>query len=132
MLAAEDASFYSNPGFDITGIGRAIYNQLTGGVGGGSTITQQYVKVATDERDLTLWRKYKEVVLAVKISKELQKDQILENYLNTIYFGRGAYGIQAASKAYFDKDVEDLTVVRGRDAGRDHPGAVAAGTRPRT
>jgi len=113
VLAAEDSTFYTNPGFDISGIGRAIYNQLTGGVGGGSTITQQYVKVATDERDPTLWRKYKEVVLAVKISKELQKDQILENYLNFIYFGRSAYGIQAASKAYFDKDVEDLTVSEG-------------------
>ncbi len=113
VLAAEDSSFYSNPGFDITGIGRAIYNQLTGGVGGGSTITQQYVKVSTDEREPTLWRKYKEVVLAVKISKELQKDQILENYLNIVYFGRGAYGIQAASQAYFGKDVEDLTVSEG-------------------
>ena len=113
VLAAEDSTFYTNPGFDLSGIGRAIYNQLTGGVGGGSTITQQYVKVATDERDPTLWRKYKEVVLAVKISKELQKDQILENYLNFIYFGRGAYGIQAASKAYFDKNVEDLTVSEG-------------------
>ncbi len=113
VLAAEDSTFYTNPGFDISGIARAIYNQLTGGVGGGSTITQQYVKVATDERDPTLWRKYKEVVLAVKISKQLQKDQILENYLNFIYFGRSAYGIQAASKAYFDKNVEDLTVSEG-------------------
>lgn len=113
VLAAEDSTFYTNPGFDITGIARAIYNQLTGGVGGGSTITQQYVKVATDERDPTLWRKYKEVVLAVKISKELQKDQILENYLNFIYFGRGAYGIQAAAQAYFGKNVEDLDVSQG-------------------
>jgi membrane peptidoglycan carboxypeptidase len=113
VLAAEDSTFYTNPGFDISGIGRAIYNQLTGGVGGGSTITQQYVKVATDERDPTLYRKYKEVVLAVKISKELQKDQILENYLNFIYFGRGAYGIQAAAQAYFGKDVQDLTVSEG-------------------
>jgi len=113
VLAAEDSTFYTNPGFDITGIARAIYNQLTGGVGGGSTITQQYIKVTTDERDPTLWRKYKEVVLAVKISKTLQKDEILENYLNTIYFGRNAYGIQAASKAYFDKDVDQLTVSEG-------------------
>jgi membrane peptidoglycan carboxypeptidase len=113
VLAAEDSTFYTNPGFDISGIGRAIYNQLTGGVGGGSTITQQYVKVATDERDPTLWRKYKEVVLAVKISKELDKNQILENYLNFIYFGRGAYGIQAAAQAYFGKNVADLTVSEG-------------------
>jgi membrane peptidoglycan carboxypeptidase len=113
VLAAEDRTFYSNPGFDITGIGRAIYNQLTGGVGGGSTITQQYVKNATGQDQATLWRKYKEVVISVKISKEQTKDQILENYLNTIYFGRGAYGIQAASKAYFNKDVGQLTLSEG-------------------
>jgi membrane peptidoglycan carboxypeptidase len=113
VLAAEDRSFYSNPGFDFMGIGRAVYNQLTGGVGGGSTITQQYIKVSTGDDDVSLWRKYKEVVLAVKISKEKTKDEILENYLNTIYFGRGAYGIQAAAKAYFDKDVGQLTVSEG-------------------
>lgn len=113
VLAAEDRTFFSNPGFDITGIGRAVYNQLTGGVGGGSTITQQYVKVSTGEKDPTLWRKYREVVLAVKISKEQQKDQILENYLNKIYFGRSAYGIQAASQAYFGKPVGELTVSEG-------------------
>ena len=82
-------------------------------MGGGSTITQQYVKNATGQDQATLWRKYKEVVISVKISKEQSKDQILENYLNTIYFGRGAYGIQAASKAYFNKDVGKLTVAEG-------------------
>ncbi|MDT7614910.1 MAG: hypothetical protein QOF00_2357, partial [Pseudonocardiales bacterium] len=110
VLAAEDRTFRSNPGFDIMGIGRAVFNQLTGGVGGGSTITQQYVKNATGQDQATLWRKYKEVVISVKISKEQTKDQILENYLNTIYFGRGANGIQAASKAYFGKDVGQLTL----------------------
>ncbi|GAA5123946.1 transglycosylase domain-containing protein [Pseudonocardia adelaidensis] len=113
VLAAEDRSFYSNPGFDFMGIGRAVYEQLTGGVGGGSTITQQYIKVSTGDDDVSLWRKYKEVVLAVKISKEKTKDEILENYLNTIYWGRGASGIQAAAKAYFNKDVGDLTVSEG-------------------
>jgi membrane peptidoglycan carboxypeptidase len=113
VLSAEDRSFYSNPGFDLMGIGRAVYNQLTGGVGGGSTITQQYVKISTGQDDFNLWRKYKEVILAVKISREKTKDEILENYLNTIYFGRGAYGIQAAAKAYFNKDVNDLTVSEG-------------------
>jgi membrane peptidoglycan carboxypeptidase len=110
VLSAEDRSFYSNPGFDLTGIGRALWNQATGGVGGGSTITQQYVKVSTGQDQASLLRKYKEIVLAVKISQEQGKDQILENYLNVIYFGRGAYGIQAASKTYFGKDVKDLTV----------------------
>jgi membrane peptidoglycan carboxypeptidase len=113
VLSAEDRSFYSNPGFDFMGIGRAVYNQLTGGVGGGSTITQQYIKVSTGEDDFSLWRKYKEVVLAVKISREKTKDEILENYLNTIYWGRGASGVQAASHAYFNKDVGQLTVSEG-------------------
>jgi membrane peptidoglycan carboxypeptidase len=110
VLAAEDRSFYSNPGFDITGIGRALWNQATGGVGGGSTITQQYIKVSTGQDQFSLLRKYKEVVLAVKVSQEQTKDQILGNYLNVIYLGRGAYGIQAASQAYFGKDAKDLDV----------------------
>jgi membrane peptidoglycan carboxypeptidase len=113
VLAAEDRTFYSNPGFDALGIARAVYNQLTGGTGGGSTITQQYVKVSTGQDQASLWRKYKEVILSIKISKEQTKDQILENYLNTVYFGRGAYGIQAASQAYFGKDVGQLTVTEG-------------------
>jgi membrane peptidoglycan carboxypeptidase len=109
VLAAEDRSFYSNPGFDLTGILRAVWNQLRGGVGGGSTITQQFVKKALVGDEQTLWRKYKEVVLAVKISQERSKDEILGDYLNTIYFGRGAYGIQSAAHAYFGKNVGDLT-----------------------
>jgi membrane peptidoglycan carboxypeptidase len=113
VLSAEDRSFFTNPGFDITGIARAVWSQLTGGIGGGSTITQQYVKVSTGQDQFSLWRKYKEVVLAVKISKEQSKEQILENYLNVIYLGRGAYGVQAASQAYFGKDVKNLTVSEG-------------------
>jgi membrane peptidoglycan carboxypeptidase len=113
VLAAEDRSFYSNPGFDPVGIARAVYNQLTGGVGGGSTITQQYVKVSTGQDQASLWRKYKEIILSIKISKEQTKDQILENYLNTVYFGRGAYGIQAAAQAYFGEDVGQLTISQG-------------------
>jgi len=113
VLAAEDRTFYSNNGFDPVGIARAIYNQLTGGVGGGSTITQQYVKVSTGQDQASLWRKYKEIIVSIKISKELTKDQILENYLNTVYFGRGAYGIQAAAQAYFHKDVEQLSITQG-------------------
>ncbi|MDT7578862.1 MAG: hypothetical protein QOK35_122, partial [Pseudonocardiales bacterium] len=113
VLSAEDRSFYSNPGFDLTGIGRALWNQATGGIGGGSTITQQYVKVSTGQDQASLVRKYKEIVLAVKISQQQTKDQILGNYLNVIYLGRGAYGIQAASQAYFGKDVKDLSVAEG-------------------
>ena len=113
VLAAEDRSFYSNPGFDPVGIARAVYNQVTGGVGGGSTITQQYVKVSTGQDQASLWRKYKEIILSIKISKEQTKDQILENYLNTVYFGRGAYGIQAAAQAYFGEDVGQLSISQG-------------------
>jgi membrane peptidoglycan carboxypeptidase len=113
VLSAEDRSFYSNPGFDPVGILRAAWNQVRGGDGGGSTITQQYVKntLVGDER--SLWRKYKELIVSVKISQEHTKDQILGDYLNAIYFGRGAYGIQAASQAYFGKNVQDLTVAEG-------------------
>jgi peptidoglycan glycosyltransferase len=113
VLAAEDRSFYSNPGFDPIGIARAAWNQIRGGDGGGSTITQQYVKntLVGDER--SLWRKYKELIVSVKVSQEHTKDQILGDYLNAIYFGRGAYGIQAASQAYFGKNVQDLTVAEG-------------------
>lgn len=113
VLAAEDRSFRSNPGFDVIGIGRAAWKQLTGGSGGGSTITQQYVKVATGDDAVSYLRKYREVVVAAKMTKENSKDQILENYLNTIYFGRGAYGVQAASQAYFGKNVQDLSVSEG-------------------
>ena len=114
VLAAEDRSFYSNPGFDLTGIARAAWNQLRGGVGGGSTITQQYVKNTLVGDEASLWRKYREMVVAVKISQERSKDEILGDYLNAIYFGRGAYGIQAASQAYFGRPVQDLTSPRAR------------------
>ncbi|HKS51287.1 MAG TPA: transglycosylase domain-containing protein [Pseudonocardiaceae bacterium] len=110
VLAAEDRSFRSNPGFDIVGIARATWQQLNGGGGGGSTITQQYIKVATGHDEYSIFRKFREVILAAKITKQESKDRILEDYLNTIYFGRGAYGIEAASQAYFRKDVQNLTV----------------------
>ncbi|MDT7711737.1 MAG: hypothetical protein QOG46_426, partial [Pseudonocardiales bacterium] len=110
VLAAEDGSFRSNPGFDIGGIARAIGEQLTGGSGGGSTITQQYIKVVTGHDEHSLLRKFREVIVAAKITRQESKDQILQDYLNTIYFGRGAYGIQAASHAYFGKNVQSLTV----------------------
>ena len=76
---------------------------------GGSTITQQYVKNYFLTADRTLSRKAREILISIKIDQQQSKDQILENYLNTIYYGRGAYGIQTASKAYFNKDVSKLT-----------------------
>ncbi|HYZ36310.1 MAG TPA: transglycosylase domain-containing protein [Pseudonocardiaceae bacterium] len=110
VLAAEDRSFRSNPGFDMGAIARAIGEQLTGGSGGGSTITQQYIKVVTGHDEYSLLRKFREVIIAAKLTKRESKDQILQDYLNTIYFGRDAYGIQAASQAYFGKNVQNLTV----------------------
>jgi membrane peptidoglycan carboxypeptidase len=118
VLAAEDRNFYSNPGFSLTGFARAVKNNIFGGdLQGGSTITQQYVKnalVGSQRSGISgLIRKAKELVVATKMSSEWPKDDVLQAYLNIIYFGRGAYGIAAASKAYFDKPVEQLTVAEG-------------------
>ncbi|MGO1949978.1 MAG: transglycosylase domain-containing protein, partial [Mycobacteriaceae bacterium] len=110
VIAAEDRDFYDNPGFSITGFGRAAIGQLTGeDAGGGSTITQQYVKNAVVGDERSLIRKGKELVVSSKMANEWSKDEILEAYLNTIYFGRNAYGISAASRAYFSKPVEELS-----------------------
>lgn len=119
VIAAEDRNFYSNPGFDFTAFGRAVEHDLfgAGDLQGGSTITQQYVKnalVGSAQHGFSgLLRKAKELVIATKMSGEWSKDDVLQAYLNIIYFGRGAYGISAASKAYFNKPVEQLTVSEG-------------------
>jgi len=115
VLAAEDRDFYRNPGFSITGFGRAALGQLLGrdDAGGGSTITQQYVKNAMVGDEFSLTRKAKELVISSKMAREWSKDEILGAYLNTIYFGRNAYGINSAAHAYFNKDVKDLTVEEG-------------------
>ena len=114
VLAAEDRSFYDHGGFSPEGISRAFWNNLTGGdTQGGSTITQQYVKNAYLWQDQTVLRKANELVLAVKLETIESKDEILANYLNTIYFGRGAYGIEAASESYFGKSVKDLSPSEG-------------------
>src|SRR3954452_21036054 len=115
VLAAEDRNFYSEPGISPTGIMRAVWVDLRGGdiKQGGSTITQQYVKNAYLTQERTFTRKFKEIFIAVKLGNSRSKDQILEDYLNTIYFGRGAYGIQAAAHAYFNKDVSRLNAAQG-------------------
>ncbi|GAA4351024.1 transglycosylase domain-containing protein [Angustibacter luteus] len=111
VLSAEDRSFYENKGFSPKGYGRAVWVKVRGGsTQGGSTITQQYVKNYFLTADRSPTRKAKELVIALKIEKNESKDKILENYLNTIYFGRGAYGVQAASRAYFGVDVSKLTL----------------------
>jgi membrane peptidoglycan carboxypeptidase len=118
VLAAEDRDFYTNPGFSITGFARAVRNNLFGGdIQGGSTITQQYVKNALvgDQRYGVggLIRKAKELVISTKMSQQWSKDEVLQAYLNIIYFGRSAYGISAAATAYFGKSVDQLTVAEG-------------------
>lgn len=115
VLAAEDREFYSNPGFSVSGFARAAVGQVLGrdGAGGGSTITQQYVKNALVGDEFSLSRKAKELVISAKMAREWSKDEILEAYLNTIYFGRNAYGISAAAHAYFDKDVKELSPEEG-------------------
>ena len=109
VLAAEDREFFDHPGIDPVGIARATVADLRGKpLQGGSTITQQYVKNVYLNRERTILRKLKEAVLAIKLERRYDKRQILERYLNTIYLGRGSYGVQAASRSYFGKDVGEL------------------------
>jgi penicillin-binding protein 1A len=110
VIAIEDERFYRHHGVDLRSVMRAAgANANAGGVSqGGSTITQQYVKQTYLSSQRTLARKIKEAVLAVKVERKYTKKEILERYLNTIYFGRGAYGVQAASRAYFGVDVGQL------------------------
>ncbi len=114
-VAIEDASFYENPGFDLRGMLRALWNNLTGGqLQGGSTITQQLVRnvlMDPDERvEISTDRKIREVILATEISRLYSKDQILEWYINTNFYGGLAYGIEAAAHQYFGKPARDLTL----------------------
>ncbi|MFB7778862.1 transglycosylase domain-containing protein [Streptomyces bauhiniae] len=109
VLAAENESFYSDPGVSVKGITRALWRTVgEGNTEGGSTITQQYVKNVYLNQDQTLGRKLTEAMIALKLDNRMSKDQILEGYLNTSWFGRGTYGIQRASQAYYGKDVSKL------------------------
>lgn len=113
VLAAEDKNFYSNKAFSITGILRAVLNNLKGGsLQGGSTITQQYAKTAFLTPSRTIQRKIKELVISIKLENQLSKDQIFESYLNTIYFGRGSYGVMTASQQYFNRNVDQLNTAQ--------------------
>jgi membrane peptidoglycan carboxypeptidase len=115
VLAAEDRHYYSEPGISVTGMLRALYVDLAGGgiSQGGSTITQQYTKNAFLTQQRTFSRKIREVFIAVKLDHTQSKARVLDDYLNTIYFGRGAYGIQAASLAYFGVGVSHLDAAQG-------------------
>ncbi|MFG3017796.1 transglycosylase domain-containing protein [Streptomyces sp. NPDC048254] len=109
VLAAENESFYSDPGISVKGIARALYRTVgEGDTEGGSTITQQYVKNVYLTQNQTVSRKFTEAMISLKLDNRMSKDQILEGYLNTSWFGRGTYGIQRAAQAYYGKDVGQL------------------------
>ncbi|MFC0126149.1 transglycosylase domain-containing protein [Bifidobacterium apri] len=111
IVASENRTFYQDRGIDLRGIARALLTNLrTGSRQGGSTITQQYAERYYLGETTTYKGKLREAILAIKIAQTQSKDTVLCNYMNTIYLGRGAYGIQAAAKAYFNKDAKDLTV----------------------
>ncbi|MGC0383760.1 transglycosylase domain-containing protein [Streptomyces sp. SAI-129] len=110
VISQENKTFYSDSGIDPKGIARAVFNMAKGGeTQGGSTITQQYVKNAMlNDQSQTVSRKVKEIFVSIKVGTDVSKDDILEGYLNSAYYGRGAYGIQAAARAYFNVDAVDL------------------------
>ncbi|WP_345581567.1 transglycosylase domain-containing protein [Streptomyces prasinosporus] len=110
VISQENKTFYEDSGIDPKGIARAVFNMARGGeTQGGSTITQQYVKNAMlEDQSQTVSRKFKEIFVSIKVGATEPKDKILKGYLNSAYYGRGAYGIQAASRAYFNKDAIDL------------------------
>ncbi|MFJ6844006.1 transglycosylase domain-containing protein [Streptomyces griseoluteus] len=110
VISAENKSFYQDSGVDPMGIARALANMARGGqTQGGSTITQQFVKNTYLSQDQTLTRKFTEMFISLKVGTKLDKNEIMRGYLNTSYYGRGAYGIQAAAQTYYGKDAEDLT-----------------------
>ena len=111
VIAAEDERFYDHPGVDLVAILRAAWKDVTGGrFQGGSTITQQLVKNLYVGSERTLWRKIREAATAIRLERSLSKHDILEQYLNYIYLGQGAYGVEAAARTYFDKHVWGLNL----------------------
>ncbi|MFI8288925.1 transglycosylase domain-containing protein [Streptomyces sp. NPDC085614] len=114
FVAAENKTFYKDNGVDIKGTVRGALNTITGkGKQGGSTITQQYVKNYYLDQDQTVTRKLKEMVIALKVDQNSTKSEILAGYINTSYYGRSAYGIQAAAQAYYGVDAAKLNVAQG-------------------
>ncbi|WP_180686947.1 transglycosylase domain-containing protein [Streptomyces gossypiisoli] len=114
FVAAENKTFYQDNGVDLKGTARGLFNTLSGkGAQGGSTITQQYVKNYYLSQEQTVTRKLKELVISLKVDRQMSKDDILAGYINTSYYGRGAYGIQAAAQAYYRVDADQLTVEQG-------------------
>ncbi|MFF8604408.1 transglycosylase domain-containing protein [Streptomyces sp. NPDC015346] len=133
VLAAEDRDFYSDRAVDPKAMVRAAWNTVTGkGKQSGSTITQQYVKNYYLAQEQTITRKVKEFFIAIKLNREKSKDEIFEGYLNTSYFGRNAYGIQAAARAYYGKDAGELDFTQGAYLASllNAPSAYDVATRP--
>lgn len=112
-IAIEDKDFYKHPGFDVTGIARALWRKATRGgtLQGGSTITQQLVKIIFLSPERSVERKLKEIILAAQLEQTYSKDKILELYLNQIPYGSNAYGIETAAKTFFNKSAKDLTLI---------------------
>ncbi|WP_435885506.1 transglycosylase domain-containing protein [Streptomyces collinus] len=109
VISAENKTFYQDRGVDPMGIARAVANMARGGdTQGGSTITQQFVKNTYLSQEQSISRKFKEMFISIKVGTKLSKGEILQGYLNTSYYGRGAYGIQAAAQTYFGKEAKDL------------------------
>ncbi|WP_306317821.1 MULTISPECIES: transglycosylase domain-containing protein [unclassified Streptomyces] len=114
FVAAENKTFYTDKGVDLKGTARGVLNTVTGkGKQGGSTITQQYVKNFYLTQEQTVSRKLKELVISLKVDQRYSKDDILAGYINTSYYGRGAWGIQAAAEAYYGIDAKELSVQQG-------------------
>lgn len=114
FVAAENKTFYTDSGVDLKGTARGLLNTLSGkGKQGGSTITQQYVKNYYLDQDQTVTRKLKELVISLKVDRTTPKDKILAGYINTSYYGRGSYGIQAAAQDYYRVDAKKLSVAQG-------------------
>ena len=134
IVATEDKRFCEHRGIDVRGMARALWADIRhkGAVQGGSTITQQFVKNALVGNERTVTRKLKEAALAWQLEQVWSKDQILTAYLNTIYFGNGAYGVERAARTYFGHSAAKLNACRRRRCSPASPRTRASTTRSRT
>lgn len=110
VISSEDKEFYKHEGFSVKGIIGAVFNNVTGGAGGGSTLTQQLVKNTLLSNERSFFRKYQELFMAIAVERQYTKDEILDMYLNSVYYGEGAFGIDEAAKTYFNKSANDLNL----------------------